>query len=335
MIGCFSIGFFLFIFPWNLCIMWICRLLAWVLFSPFMKFVDYFFIMKYYPQPNKETNELTITDLSFDHIFESPRYKEIARKAKIAKEEGIKLNEMRKYRFGEYIEEVPLLDSSLYPFIPLPTSTARPYYADNRKYNKERGSSDDGNYGYEYLPREQLTWQTFSGQKLYGKMVPSTHMEIDSEPENVQSLSVATVDFDNSIAECEKTEIENTFDVSEDEIGDIKNKLEADYPEDYLSLSDDYIRSVASKPYSKNPNVRRPLEYTTQKLKDLLKWRAGNAVGLQYLYSIINSRDQDIPDDKVKLSKALANSLNYSFMYWHGLDKTGRPVLWIRTDRMV
>lgn len=328
MIGCFSIGIFLIIFPYDLCILWICRLFAWVLFSPFMKLVDYFLIMKYYPQPDKETNKLTITDLSFDHIFGSPRYKEIARKAKIAKEDGIKLNEMRKYRFGEYIEEVPLLDSSLYPCIPLPSSTARPYSGDSRMNSKERGSSDDGNSMYEYLPREQLKWQTFSGQKLYGKMVPSTHMEIDLAHETVIAV-------DDSITERRKTEVENTFDVSQDEISDIKNTLEAVYPEDYLSLSDDYIRSVASKPYSKNPNVRRPIEYTTQKLKDLLKWRAGNAVGLQYLYSIINSRAQDIPDAKVKLAKALANSLNYSFMYWHGLDKMGRPVLWIRTDRMV
>jgi hypothetical protein len=299
-----------------------------------MKLMDYLFIMKYYPQPDKETNELTIPDLSFDHIFESPRYKEIARKAKIAKEDGIKLSGMRKYRFGEYIEEVPFLDSSLSPCIPLPSSTARPYCGDSRKNNKERRSHEDGNYGYEYLPREQLNWHSFSGQQLHGNMVPSTHIEINIEYDKIQSLPGKSVDPDSNTDD-EKTEIEKTFDVSQDEINNIKNKLETAYPEDYLSLSDDYIRSVASKPYSKNPNVRRPIEYTTQKLKDLLKWRADNAVGLQYLYSIINSKAQDIPGVQEKMAKALANSLNHSFMYWHGLDKAGRPVLWIRTDRMV
>jgi hypothetical protein len=38
-------------------------------------------------------------------------------------------------------------------------------------------------------------------------------------------------------------------------------------------LSNEYIASVASKPYSKAPEQRRPIEYTTSKLLDLLAWR--------------------------------------------------------------
>ena len=39
--------------------------------------------------------------------------------------------------------------------------------------------------------------------------------------------------------------------------------------------------------------------------------------------------------DRYTKAKALATSMNYASMYWHGLDQKGRPILWIRTDRMV
>lgn len=72
-------------------------------------------------------------------------------------------------------------------------------------------------------------------------------------------------------------DVETTFDVSKEELSIIRAELAGDFPDDYLYLSDDYILSVASKPYSKDPTVRRPLDYSTEKLKDLLKWREGNA----------------------------------------------------------
>ena len=133
----------------------------------------------------------------------------------------------------------------------------------------------------------------------------------------------------------EEVESEKTFDVSAEELSIIKADLAMDYPEDYSSLSDAYIESVASKPYSKDPSVRRPIEYTTKKLKDLLEWRENNAVGLQDLYAIISGKVEDAEQEKITKAKALATSLNYASMYWHGVDKEGRPVLWIRTDRMV
>lgn len=136
----------------------------------------------------------------------------------------------------------------------------------------------------------------------------------------------------------EEVDSEVTFDVSKEEISIIKADLASDFPEDYISLSESYIASVASKPYSKDTSVRRPIEYTTKKLKDLLKWREGHAVGLQEMYAIVSGNDSAAADaasaEKLTKAKALATSLNYGCMYWHGLDKEGRPVLWIRTDRM-
>ena len=190
MVGCFSIGLFLIFVPYERLILWFCRITAWLLFSPAMKIFDYFYVMKYFPAVDKETNELEVPTLNFEHFFKSPYYQKLAKKMKIAEEDGLKLKEMREYRFGDYTEEVPFIDFSLNPCIPLPTSSARPYCEQSRrkggvpgknttKGNNEKGNrTSNDNFGYEYLPREELKWQTFSGQQLNGKMIPHTHSDV-------------------------------------------------------------------------------------------------------------------------------------------------------------
>mmetsp|Transcript_694 Transcript_694/g.954 ORF Transcript_694/g.954 Transcript_694/m.954 type:complete len:305 (-) Transcript_694:685-1599(-) len=133
-------------------------------------------------------------------------------------------------------------------------------------------------------------------------------------------------------------EVEATFPVSKEELSIIRADLEAEFPEDCRYLSDDYILSVASKPYSKDPTVRRPIEYSTEKFKDLLKWRAEYVLHLPVLLDLAKG-SESAPEaveqpEKYTKAKALATSLNYGSMYWHGLDKEGRPILWIRCDRM-
>ena len=51
-----------------------------------------------------------------------------------------------------------------------------------------------------------------------------------------------------------------TFEVTQEELSIIRAELACEFPEDYNYLSDAYVLSVASKPYSKDPSVRRPLE---------------------------------------------------------------------------
>ena len=66
-------------------------------------------------------------------------------------------------------------------------------------------------------------------------------------------------EFKDAVEE-EDEEIDGCFPVSPEELSIIRAELACEFPEDYSYLSDSYILSVASKPYSKDPSIRRPLE---------------------------------------------------------------------------
>jgi len=132
---------------------------------------------------------------------------------------------------------------------------------------------------------------------------------------------------------------EKTFEVTSEELSVIRAELACEFPDDYNYLSDDYVLSVASKPYSKDMTKRRPLEYTMEKLSHVMEWREeSGAVSMRDMLDLANGPDTateavENPDRFTK-AKALATSLNYGSMYWHGIDTEGRPVLWIRCGRM-
>jgi hypothetical protein len=61
---------------------------------------------------------------------------------------------------------------------------------------------------------------------------------------------------------------EEIFDVSDEEMDTIQNHLATNFPASEVDyMGDAYIRSVASKPYSKDMSIRRPLEVRTILLK--------------------------------------------------------------------
>jgi hypothetical protein len=70
----------------------------------------------------------------------------------------------------------------------------------------------------------------------------------------------ALQEHSNSEEEGEGVEEEETFHVSPSELNILKEDLKTTFPEDYNYMRDDYILSVASKPYSKDMSRRRPLE---------------------------------------------------------------------------
>lgn len=132
---------------------------------------------------------------------------------------------------------------------------------------------------------------------------------------------------------------QGNWDVTVEELSIIRAELACEYPDDYSYMSDDYIISLASKPYSKDMSIRRPLDYSIEKLKAVLQWRESyGAPDLLELIEIANGPDSS-PEarkdpDRLAQAQAVATSLNAGGLYWHGLTKSGKPIMWIRCDRM-
>lgn len=131
-----------------------------------------------------------------------------------------------------------------------------------------------------------------------------------------------------------------TFDVTEEELQILRKDLKEQFPDQPDYFSDAYLRSVASKPYSQDMSIRRPLEYTMEKLVHVLQWRhemqaSESELRIQYCQQKQDTTFEDSSLDSTwkQRSKKMVDSLNTGSMYWHGLDKDGRPILWIRTDR--
>jgi hypothetical protein len=78
------------------------------------------------------------------------------------------------------------------------------------------------------------------------------------EAQKVISEEANDDEFKDAVEEEEVAD--GNFEVTSEELSIIRAELACEFPEDYTYLSDAYILSVASKPYSKDPTVRRPLE---------------------------------------------------------------------------
>jgi len=145
-------------------------------------------------------------------------------------------------------------------------------------------------------------------------------------------------EFEDAVQEDADEGVKGEFTVTDEELAIIRAELATEFPDDYMYLSDSYILSVASKPYSKDPTIRRPLEYSQEKLTHVMQWRAeAGAPDMEDLVRLANG-PETAPEavenpEKLTKAKALVYSLNNGSLYWHGLTKDGRPILWIRTNR--
>ena len=145
-------------------------------------------------------------------------------------------------------------------------------------------------------------------------------------------------EFEDAVEEDADEGVEGQFKVSEEELATLRAHLATEFPDDFMYLSDSYILSVASKPYSKDPTIRRPLEYSQEKLTHVMQWRQeSGATEMLDLVKLANGPASAAAaveqPEKLTKAKALVNSLNAGSTYWHGFAKDGRPILWIRTNR--
>jgi len=158
-----------------------------------------------------------------------------------------------------------------------------------------------------------------------------------SKEEAARAISEEADDDDFKDA-VEEEEVDGCFPVSREELSIIRAELACEYPEDYSYLSDSYILSVASKPYSKDPSVRRPLEYTMEKFKHVMQWREDEGAPDIFDLVALANGPESAPEalgnpEQLTKAKAMVYALNYASLYWHGLTKDGRPILWLRTNR--
>lgn len=164
--------------------------------------------------------------------------------------------------------------------------------------------------------------------------VKKVHEEMTSGLEDVED------EFEDAVGEETKNgpDKSGNFEVTQEELSIIRAELACEFPEDYNYMSDAYILSVASKPYSKDPTIRRPLEYTMEKLSHVMQWREeAGAPDMGDMLNMANGKETapeavEQPEKLVK-AKALATALNSNSIYWHGLTKDGRPIFWIRCNR--
>ena len=75
-----------------------------------------------------------------------------------------------------------------------------------------------------------------------------------------------------------------------------------------------------------------------EKLQHVMQWREeAGAPDINDLVALANG-PESAPEavenpERLAKAKSMVYSLNYASLYFHGLTKDGRPVLWIRTDR--
>jgi hypothetical protein len=83
--------------------------------------------------------------------------------------------------------------------------------------------------------------------------------EESEKAEQIMKNEANDDEFKDALEE-EEVDGQGNFCVTQEELAIIRAELACEFPEDYNYLSDAYILSVASKPYSKDPTIRRPLE---------------------------------------------------------------------------
>ena len=155
----------------------------------------------------------------------------------------------------------------------------------------------------------------------------------DEEKLKAEMAQLDDDEFEDAVQEDADEGVKGDFKVSKKELSIIRAELATEFPEDCMYLSDSYILSVASKPYSKDPSVRRPLEYSQEKLNHVMQWRAD--AGAPYMEDLVKLAASTAYSTDPDFAKAVAmtKALNNGSLYWHGFTKEGRPILWIRTNR--
>ena len=147
--------------PWLFLIRWTARIVVWVLFGPWMKLVDVFYVSKLKP----ETEEERIQRLQLEKQHRKLAATEAAKQARLVRENTAKMRAMKKVMFGKFASAVPIIKQDRYSDIPLPQSSAKPY--SQKALTLAELAMQEAGYNRTRLP----------GQTLVGDMIPRMESE--------------------------------------------------------------------------------------------------------------------------------------------------------------
>ena len=158
--GCIVLGTMFLFLPWLFILRWTSRILVWLIFGPWMKLVDVFYLSQIQPLSEEEESEKREQERMRRQLASSAALTD----ARIKRETAVKLKAMKKYMFGRFITRVPVLKEDRYRDLPLPESTAVPFNA-NKMTLAELAMHEAG-YRKTRLP----------GQHLAGVMIPKVEL---------------------------------------------------------------------------------------------------------------------------------------------------------------
>ena len=155
-IGCLLVSIIFLFVPWFFLLKWGSRALVWILFGPWMKLVDVYYVSKIKPLTEEEHIERKEVERAKRRAVTSKAISE----ARVKREDAAKLKAMKKYLFGKFITRVPVLKEDRYRDMPMPESFAVPYKT--KKLKLSELAMQEAGYHRTRLP----------GQHLAGDMIP-------------------------------------------------------------------------------------------------------------------------------------------------------------------
>ena len=165
---CLFIGVVWLVLPVHFVVLWLIRILAWTFLGPWMKLVDIIWLHKYYKTRQELLEEIRARKneppkepepFIFDSFLESDHFHKLHTTGRIAAEDSLKLKDMRERVFGEYSEQVPAFDTSRFPSLPLPDSTAYPSNAETAHAVEVA------------IKKQKVSGRGVPGQRLQGHMI--------------------------------------------------------------------------------------------------------------------------------------------------------------------
>jgi hypothetical protein len=147
--------------PWFFLIQWTARIVVWVVFGPWMKLVDVFYVSKLKPETEEERMERKKAEKKMRELATA----EAANQARQIRENAAKMRDMKKVMFGKFAVGVPILKEDRYSDMPLAVSSAKPYQ--QKALTLAELAMQEAGYNRTRLP----------GQTLVGHMIPRVESE--------------------------------------------------------------------------------------------------------------------------------------------------------------